>query len=1397
MSVVYPDGAIYSFSKISPTEWAANGTVTDRLLPSGTDFILQRADASRYLFKQFLSGTTPYYLMTRITDSAGNNYTVEYNSSRQVTKVIEPAGRFFKVTYSTLSGNRVDFGSFGTSTTLPTTGAWVEILSTSTTAYRYVRLLQADGSFGNIAEVEFYDDLGNKLSGTVISPDALAEASKAFDGDPTTGFVSSTKSGSFVGFDLGTAKKIGKVRFLSVVGKEALQKPTTWATNAPRLQAANQAPLSISAISKVETSDGRSLTYNYTNFNDTTVPYIFPTMTSVSYGDGTTTTYKYGQAFSGQRPLVVEWDDARYGLRQNRYKTVYQSNLTSAVLGMVDSQVNLETGNKILSIGVFGNNLHKPSVTYANGGVEVQEMNYPTGRTTIAMTGRFDLNGNKTSYTFGSDGFIATETDALARVTSYVWTIAGNKQKIAYPDGSFESWTRNSLDSILTYTDRLGRVTSYTRDAQNRITRIDYPDASYETFDYNSFSQVTQKRQRNAGVQNFAFDARGLLTQSTDALGNITKFGYDLNDRLASITDARNNVTSYVYNERGLILKTTNPDGSFKSYTYNKYGRVLSITNELGNISQYEYDVFNRVTKVTDELNRSTVTTYLVDTYHDQPLSITLPSGKKTVFTYDKEWNLLTQTVGFGTSDAAVTTYTYDKVNNLLTSKDPRGKITTMTYDSRNRKLTEKDPLGNLTSWTYDFEGNVLTSKDALNRVTTNTYDSMNRLLTSTDAKNQTTTFFYDFAGNMVKMVDAKNNAYQNTFDLLNRKTSMIYPDYSKEQYGYDAVSNLVTYTTRAGQVKTSTFDNRNRETLSDWSDSTPDVSRTFDNLGRLLTSNNGVSAISYSYNVANELLSESTTVSGQTRTLTYSYTVDGNRASVIYPGGNVISYDYTNRNQISAIYEDGGAPMVSYAYDLNGARITKNLENGTSTSYLFDDASRLTSITDKKGATTLLATAYTLNAVGNRTAKAQDSKIETYGFDAIDQVTSASYTGGTAPTRSVNYNYDATGNRTTVIDNGQTSTYSANNLNQYSSVTSASSAVTNLGYDSNGNLINGGTIQSGLFFYDAQNRLTKATVGANTMEFAYDSKNRVVKRTLNGVPTFLIYDGWSLIEERTSTGSVSARYVHGTNIDEILAKTTTTGAVYYHQDGLGSTTLLTNATGTVVEKYSYDIFGKASISGATSQQLRATSSYSNRFMFTGREFLKEVGLYDYRNRVYSQELGRFLQTDPIRFSAGDVNIYRYCGNRVNTHTDPMGLCDDDDDDDDDPSDQSLLEMLGVLIPSLANEFGELGSGLWDLANAGLGLGFGLGSDGLGYGVDGLTSGADLLSGMGEGLMNTGHPGMEKAGLPLSLAGKAGEALNNLGGDPGQGLHDNAQRWYDYSSRTFDSARNNFSQSFR
>jgi len=92
-----------------------------------------------------------------------------------------------------------------------------------------------------------------------------------------------------------------------------------------------------------------------------------------------------------------------------------------------------------------------------------------------------------------------------------------------------------------------------------------------------------------------------------------------------------------------------------------------------------------------------------------------------------------------------------------------------------------------------------------------------------------------------------------------------------------------------------------------------------------------------------------------------------------------------------------------------------------------------------------------------------------------------------------------------------------------------------------------------------------------------------------------------------------------------------------------------------VVESYTYDVYGQPSILSAT-YQLLPTSSVTNRFLFTGREYLAELALYDYRHRFYSPSLGRFLQTDPLRLTSGDANLYQYCMNRIPNRRDPQGL---------------------------------------------------------------------------------------------------------------------------------------------
>lgn len=132
---------------------------------------------------------------------------------------------------------------------------------------------------------------------------------------------------------------------------------------------------------------------------------------------------------------------------------------------------------------------------------------------------------------------------------------------------------------------------------------------------------------------------------------------------------------------------------------------------------------------------------------------------------------------------------------------------------------------------------------------------------------------------------------------------------------------------------------------------------------------------------------------------------------------------------------------------------------------------------------------------------------------------------------------------------------------------------------------------------------------------------------------------------------------MHGADPDEIVNKTAISGSVvvYYLNDGVGNVTQLTNSSAAIAEQYTYDIYGNPTFENGSGGVISGTQ-FGNRFLFAGREYVAAANIYQYRNRAYSPDIGRFLQPDPIGHGGDGFNIYRYCGNDPVNNSDPSGL---------------------------------------------------------------------------------------------------------------------------------------------
>ena len=190
-----------------------------------------------------------------------------------------------------------------------------------------------------------------------------------------------------------------------------------------------------------------------------------------------------------------------------------------------------------------------------------------------------------------------------------------------------------------------------------------------------------------------------------------------------------------------------------------------------------------------------------------------------------------------------------------------------------------------------------------------------------------------------------------------------------------------------------------------------------------------------------------------------------------------------------------------------------------------------------------------------------------------------------------------------------------------------------------------------------------KDASGNTLKSYAYDGRHRRVQETASGTTTDLYYsDSRQVLEERVG-GQTQSQYVWSpVYVDALILRDRDTSGdgtlderLYVVQDANYNVTALFDNSGTIVERYLYDPFGQVTVLDAGWNVL-AASAFSWVYLHQGGRFDATSGLYPVRHRDYSPTLGRWTRLDPIRYDAGDVNLYRALGNGVTNRLDPSGL---------------------------------------------------------------------------------------------------------------------------------------------
>ena len=358
------------------------------------------------------------------------------------------------------------------------------------------------------------------------------------------------------------------------------------------------------------------------------------------------------------------------------------------------------------------------------------------------------------------DNWVDSFTDALGRVFKTVTINGATSQQF------YEAGTGRLVKTV----SESGAVTLYYEDPANNI--------QIEALDVNQNDVIDYGTDTITRVQSDVIEENSIIWNRTQtwanpdslanpgAADNINKVS---NDGLARVNTSITNGISSTFEmntevgEDGVLTSTaTRPDGSYSETKFinglQDYEKSFDINDALLHEVTFGYDIFNRLETQTDSRNGTTTYSYNLN---DRVLTLTTSdpdgAGPQTAQTFTNQYN------NMGRRDKVInpdgTEIHFEYTTQGLIEKSYGANVYTRKYIYDNEGQLESiqtwknataETGQNDITWSYNAQGQLQTETDKQGRITSYTYYDNGLLETRVSPRGITKTYAYDTSGRLL-----------------------------------------------------------------------------------------------------------------------------------------------------------------------------------------------------------------------------------------------------------------------------------------------------------------------------------------------------------------------------------------------------------------------------------------------------------------------------------------------------------------------------------------------------------------------------------------------------------------------------------------------------------------------